>query len=282
VQTNLFPVDRPSQQRDPAQHQYLTPEWAADELLAIALPDLGERDRVLEPSCGAGAWLKAVPEHVEAVGVEIDPALAEEARLSTGRRIICGDFRTCPIDLVPTVIVGNPPYRTRLVDAFLDRSHELLPAEGRCGFLLSCHLLQTPAQVMRWAARWSMQHWLVPRTLFPRAIRPLAFVLFTKTPQRTLRGFALYPQAADLRRFPNQVRLLLIHGEPGRSCWSAVVEWGLRRCGGQATLQELYQVIQPHRPTGNPWWREKIRQNLQRYHRPIARGQWAIKEKANG
>lgn len=46
---------------------------------------------------------------VQAIGIEIDPSLAEQAAQNTGRRIICGDFRTVEIDFNPNIILGNPP-----------------------------------------------------------------------------------------------------------------------------------------------------------------------------
>jgi hypothetical protein len=151
-------------------------------------PNLSARDLVLEPSCGRGAFLKAIPRAVEAVGVEIDPELAAEAAAHTGRRVLCGDFRTIELDLRPTVILGNPPYRMSTLDAFLGRAGELLPDNGQCGFLLASYMLQTPSTVLWWNERSSLEQRLVPRTLFSRAIRPLVFVLFTKDRQRKLLG----------------------------------------------------------------------------------------------
>jgi type I restriction-modification system DNA methylase subunit len=56
--------------------QYMTPDWAAEALVDRYFSDLGESDLVLEPSCGRGAFLRALPAHVQALGVEIDPNLA--------------------------------------------------------------------------------------------------------------------------------------------------------------------------------------------------------------
>lgn len=79
---------------DPRQSQWLTPEWAAQAIVDEFWPDLTPDELVLEPSCGRGAFLKAVPAHVPAVGVELDPALAAFAAVNTGRTVLCGDFRT--------------------------------------------------------------------------------------------------------------------------------------------------------------------------------------------
>ena len=133
----------------------------------------------------------------------------------------------------PTLIVGNPPYKMRTLEAFLDRAEGLLPDDGRCGFLLSSYQLQTPSTVLRWNARWSPEQRLVPRTLFPRAIRPLVFVLFTKDRQRRLLGgFLLCRESAEVSRLDKEAKLLLVHGALGKSCFRAVVERGLKRLGG--------------------------------------------------
>lgn len=281
TQQTLFSVpSRPSQVHDRDLSQYMTPEWAAVELLDELYPDLGRGDVVLEPSCGTGAWLKAVDSSIEAVGVEIDPVLAAQAEENSGRRVICGDFRTVPIDFEPTLIVGNPPYRLQLLEQFIDRAYKLLPANGRMGFLLSSHMIQTPSTVLRWAERWSLDQRIIPRTLFPRSIRPLVFVMFTKNGRRLMGGFALYQQAADVNNFSQGAKLLLIHGKPRKDCWRSVVDWALRKLGGKATCQELYSVIATNRISPNPWWKEKVRQTLQRYFRTIERGVWALPEGA--
>lgn len=60
--------------------QWFTPERLAEAIVRRYFGDLSERDVVLEPSCGPGAFLRAIPASTRAIGVEIDPALAEEAR----------------------------------------------------------------------------------------------------------------------------------------------------------------------------------------------------------
>jgi hypothetical protein len=54
----------------------MTPVWAAEEIVSHYFADLTENDRVVEPSCGIGRFLAALPAHVLALGVDIDPALA--------------------------------------------------------------------------------------------------------------------------------------------------------------------------------------------------------------
>lgn len=258
----------------------MTPEWSAEAIVSEFWPGLDEDDLVLEPSCGRGAWLKAIPENVSAYGIEIDPALAIEASKNTGRQILCGDFRTIelPPDLArPNVILGNPPYKMKTLDSFLDRAHRLLPTNGQCGFLLGSQLLQTPSTVIRWNEKWSLEQRLVPRTLFPRAIRPLVFVLFTKDYRRRwLGGFLLYREAHELNEIEKEAKLILVEGRPNRSCWKAVVDWAMKRAGGKASVQDLYDIIDPHRPTENRFWKEKVRQTLQRHYRQVERGVWEI------
>lgn len=59
--------------------QFNTPVWVAQALVERHFPKLGTDDLVLEPSCGIGAFLQAIPAEVRAVGVEIDEALAHRA-----------------------------------------------------------------------------------------------------------------------------------------------------------------------------------------------------------
>lgn len=259
-------------------HQWFTPEWAAAELVDQFFGDLTAGDLVLEPTCGRGAFLKAIPPHVEAIGVEIDPEIAQQAVEQSGRPVLVGDFRTIELPENPTAIIGNPPFDVRLLDELLERSRTWLPESGRCGLIVSAYMVQTPSTVLRWNEHWSLDQRILPRTLFPRAIRPLVFLMFTKDRQkRMLGGFALYRESAEISGLARLAKLLLIHGKPRVSCWRAVVEWGLTQLGGRARVQELYQVIEPHRPTVNPWWQEKVRQTLQRHFHAIERGVWGLR-----
>src|SRR3546814_14682276 len=69
-----------------------TPLYAAERLVERHFPDLGAKDLVLEPSCGIGAFLRAIPATTSAIGVEIDPERAAIARQRSGRPVIPGDF----------------------------------------------------------------------------------------------------------------------------------------------------------------------------------------------
>ena len=279
-QTTLWAVQPPtsarSQAGNPALQQFFTPEWAAVELVARHFADLDARDRVVEPTCGRGSFLKAVPSHVEALGVEIDPALAADARHSTGRPVLCGDIRTIELPWTPTVFLGNPPFQMDLVETILARARELLPDYGRCGFILPSSAIQTPSRVNRWRRDWSLLQEALPRTLFPGSRSPLLFAVFTKDGQRRLWGFALFEETAAIAALARETREVLVHGRPGRSVWRAVVEEALERLGGSGDLDAIYRAIEPRRPTGTRWWREKVRQMLQRHCEHRAPGHWAL------
>ncbi|TJY57165.1 hypothetical protein E4T66_17290 [Sinimarinibacterium sp. CAU 1509] len=88
--------------------QYMTPMWVAESLVQRHFAELDANDCVFELTCGTGAFLSAIPPHVEALGVEIDPELADIARANSGRRVITGDFRQVKFDLRPSAILGNP------------------------------------------------------------------------------------------------------------------------------------------------------------------------------
>ena len=72
--------------------QYPTPAWAAAAIVRKKHGNLTARDYVVEPTCGRGRFLQAIPSYVPAVGYEIDPVEAQLARDLTGRRVITGDI----------------------------------------------------------------------------------------------------------------------------------------------------------------------------------------------
>lgn len=276
--TDLFPS--PTADRRPltaakrsALHQWFTPCWAAEELVSTFLPFLDNYDTVIEPSCGSGSFLKAIPESVGAVGVEVDPIVAAQARQNTGRPVIDGDFCDETLELpAPTAIIGNPPFNMRLVDRFLARAHGLLPEGGRCAFILPAWSLQTSSRLLKWNQAWSVSQTLLPRNLFPRSRLPLLFVIFDKDRRgcRKLIGFTMYHEAAEIMGLPGWAKSVLHHGEPNtarpaRSTWRAVVDIALRKIGGRGTLQEIYHVMRERtaRATDNKWWKDKVRQVLQ-------------------
>lgn len=260
--------------------QYMTPVWFAEAVVARYFPDLGAADLVLEPSCGAGAFLQALPAHVRALGVEVDPVLAERARLETGRPVICGDFRSVALDIEPTAIIGNPPFRVDLIHGFLDRAQHLLPEGGRAGFVLPAFAFQTARTFCRMAARWSIAQEMIPRNVFHRLTTPLVFATFTKERERVLVGFALYQEADAVLSMPREYREALAAG-PG--IWRRLVRVALARLGGRAHLPEIYAEVEGKRPGAGEFWREKVRQTLRVYPRdfePLGNGRYLLRSAA--
>lgn len=258
--------------------QFFTPLWVAEALVGQHFPDLDASDLVLEPSCGQGAFLAALPAGVPAVGVELDVTLARATAAATGRRVIEGDFRTVPLDVAPTAIVGNPPFEADLIDDFLSRCYHLLPDGGRAGFILPTYLFQTAHRVCRYAEKWSIAQQMLPRNAFHNRMQaPLLFALFSKDRARTLVGFALYREAADVLDFDKEYRDLLTATQG--SLWRAVCELALKHLGGRATLGQIYQQLERNRPTRTRFWREKIRQTLRVYadsFRAIREGEYEL------
>ncbi len=58
--------------------QFFAQEWVVEALIRALLPGPGVvPDSVLQPACGGGGFLQALPAAMSsAIGVEIDPALA--------------------------------------------------------------------------------------------------------------------------------------------------------------------------------------------------------------
>lgn len=253
--------------------QFMTPDWAALELVERYFPNLCRDDRVIEPSCGTGSFLRALPEYVSAIGVEIDPELALEAK-RTGREVIVGDFRVVDLPLRATAIIGNPPFQKRMIDAFLDRAWQLLEDGGRVGFILPTFTFQTASTIDKLNEHWSIQQDMLPRNLFGRLNYPVCFAQFTKGRTRGLVGFALYHELVAVTRLKKRYQALLAAGE--RSVWAAVVRAALEALGGSSDLPTLYREIEGHRPTSNQFWREKVRQQLQRIATRVDSGVWAL------
>lgn len=252
--------------------QFMTPEWAARELVQVYFSDLTASDSIVEPSCGEGAFLRAIPEHIPAIGVEIDQALAERARASSGRQVIVGDFAAVDLPLRPTALIGNPPFQLAKVQSFLDRAWELLPNEGRVGFILPCYTFQTSDTVVSINQRWAIRQDMIPRNLFPGLSLPLCFAMLTKAKGGKLFGFALYHEHGAVNRLQKRYRALLAQGQ--RNVWTAVTLAALEALGGEADLETIYAEVAGARPTPNTFWREKIRQQLQRVAHRTGPGRW--------
>lgn len=258
--------------------QYMTPLWVAEALVERYFPALDAGDMVLEPACGTGSFLHAIPAHVPAIGVEIDAQLATIARADTGRRVITGDFMDVPLDFRPTAIIGNPPFQVKLIGAFLRRAHQLLPEGGRCGFLLPAYAMQTSRRVSEYSELWSMAAEIIPRDCFPRLQQPLMFVIFSKDARRHLIGFALLHETADALELPEPYRTAI--AVTRGSLWRTVCTIALQRLGGAAQLAEIYRELEGARPTRTRFWREKIRQTLRVYadtFTPLATGHYELR-----
>ncbi len=252
--------------------QFPTPAWAAEALVREHLADLSSNDFVLEPTCGPGRFLAAVPAHVEAVGVEIDPVLAQQARTATGRHVITGDFLAVEIPARPTVVLGNPPFQTRLIEQILDKAHGLLMADGKVCFVLPAYFFQTAGRVVRYGERWSIEQQVVPRNLYPGLKYPLVFAQFTKDTRQVMVGFALFRELAFLQALPREVHQAM---DGGPVTWPGLVREALAEYGGEASLQQIYQYVADRRPTKNPAWREQVRKVCQLHARRVGRGRYA-------
>lgn len=263
--------DRPVE-LDASLEQWLTPAWVAEALLERHFADLGPEDLVIEPGCGTGRWMRVLARlfpWTRVLGVEIDARLAEHAR-NAGCEVVVGDYGTVPLP-APTAIVGNWPFGIKTFERFLERSHRLLPQEGRCGVLTSVHSFQTSSRVLRYAEHWSIETELLPRDMFPNIESGLVFAMFRKERRRRLIGLGLYDETGAARALLAPYRAVT---DEQPTTWRAAVESALERLGGCATLELIY--AETTKPTGNQWWKEKIRQVLQRYAVRLDDGVWGL------
>lgn len=266
--------------RDPNLSQFFTPTWAAEMLVRRHFAGLGPRDTVLEPSCGDGRFLMAIPPDVDAFGVELDPRQAARAVENTGREVIVGDFRTATLPRRPTVVIGNPPFETEVFRGMLDRCYDLLEYGGRAGFLLPVYMFQTSSVVMDYQRRWSLSQELLPRDLFEKISMPIMWATFVKERRTVMSGLSLYAERAALADMHRDMRRLMVGNEATAHCWRDVVRLALEACGGRATLSQLYTCIEGNRPSANPWWREKVRQIAGKHFVRVQVGEYALPEAA--
>lgn len=248
-------------------HQWFTPSWVCELLYERYFRHLTTRDVVVDPSAGTGNFLHipafAKPHSPDVYGVEIDPALARQAQQRTGRTVVVGDFRTVHLPKAPTALIGNPPFQTSLIEAFLHRAATLLPLGGQVGFILPAYFFQTSQRTIAYTEQWSIESLTLPRDIFPRLRYSLVFSLFRRDRRRRLIGFALFHETAALRQLPAHMRARVTRSS--RSIWLSVVEQALTDLGGTSSLQGLYQLLSGRRPTSNPFWQEKTRQTLSAY-----------------
>ncbi|MBM3105794.1 class I SAM-dependent methyltransferase [Pseudomonas sp. V1] len=255
--------------------QYPTPAWAAAAIVRKNFPHLSANDFVVEPTCGPGRFLQALPQFVPALGIEIDPRLAQIARELTGRRVITGDFFEVKIEERPTLVLGNPPFETKFIDKLLDRSYELLVDNGRCAMILPCFALQTASRICRYNERWAIEQEMIPRNIYSGLQYPLAFVTFTKDKQRLMVGFSLYQELSYLQSLPRDVQEAM---KQGPATWRSVVADALDMFGGEADLRQIYDYVADRRPTANPNWKEQVRKVCQQTARNVGRARYAKPE----
>lgn len=263
MQHDMFAQRRPGDaearpDRDPMLSQWFTPRWAADLLVADVLKGMGDAS-VLEPSCGDGAMLGAIPMGNPALGVEIDPVMAAAARRITGREVLCDDLRS--VDLAGRAfqaIIANPPFEADVIDALVARAFDILPEDGVMGLVLPAHIPASSMRIERWGARFSIETRLLPRNLFPRLTLPLVWNRMIKSRRRTLVGLFLFDEQSDVSAMPETARRRLQSG----GTWRDVIADALCSLGGQASLRDIYAAVEPRRRSPNPWWKDKVRQSL--------------------
>lgn len=254
--------------------QYMTPTWAAQAIVEhLGLANLNPGAVVIEPSCGIGRFLDALPSHVNGIGVDIDHRMVTEAR-DRGHRVLLGDFRTINLPVnYADALIGNPPFQLDVFDGMLDRARDLLAEGGEASFILPCYAFQTAGRVVRWNKDWSLAQEMLPRTLFPGLSKPLMLARFTRDPQPTLQGLILYHESAEIEAMPAIYQRAL---REGRSGWKDVIDTALEQLGGQAKLADIYQKIEPQRPTATSHWKAKVRQQLNLHARRIAPCEYAM------
>lgn len=263
--------------RDTSLNQYFTPTWAAELLVQKFFPELDRHSRVIEPSCGDGRFLMALPREVEAIGVDIDPTLADEARRNSGRDILTGDFCTIDLPFRPTAIIGNPPFESKVIHGFLERGYEEMDYGGKIGFILPVYFFQTASSVVSLSERFSLNQVLLPRNMFEQMQKPMMFATFTKERTRSMVGFFLYEETHAVNQLAKRYRLLFIGNQSRASLWGEVVEQALLDLGGEADLKDIYRVIEGNRPyTGNEFWKHQIRKIVQKTCIRTGPGRWRL------
>ena len=156
--------------------------------------------------------------------------------------MIVGDFLEVPAEDLGRVqaVIGNPPFQSETVAAFLRKSHEILEEGGQAGFILPAYILQTSSSVERIHSLFSIRQAMIPRNLFPGLSLPLCFATFTKERQRRLHGFMLYREAQEIAAIDGRWKQAVATGRDSRGVWFPVVREILRALGGCADLKQIY------------------------------------------
>ncbi|MHD0644386.1 DNA methyltransferase family protein [Pseudomonas aeruginosa] len=262
-------------------NQYFTPAWVADALVRRYFPHLGKDDFVVDPMCGIGRFLNALPKFIRAMGIEIDADTADMARSLTGRRIITGSVLDVELDEKPTLLLGNPPFSFKLFEAFLDRAYNWMDEGGQVAMILPTYFFQTGHTVSRLNERWSLFQEMIPRNIYENLEKPLCFGILTKDDKRLMSGFALYHETAFVNELPKELKAALVDGRDG--LWWTVVKQAYEASYSEAdveggvALSNLYEYIVQRRPTANRKWKEQVRKVCQTHMRRTSRGRWAPK-----
>lgn len=262
--------------------QFFTPTWAAELITRHYFPNLKPTDVVCEPACGDGRFLMALPEHVNAFGVEIDSDLAEEARTRTGRQIVTGSFLEATLPSKPTVILGNPPFKFDFLRGLLDRAYDEMDYGIHIGLILPCYMFQTANTLMDIRKQFSVRQDMLPRNLFQGMEKPLMFAQFIKEERTVLSGFFLYNELANVLNLQTEFRLLFIGNDSRASLWGEVVEKALLQLGGEASLEAIYLEVEGNKPFDNRFWRAQIRKVLQKDFVKTGPARYALHKKPAG
>lgn len=259
---------------DTSLNQFFTPFWAAEAIVNNYFPGLGSSDLVIEPTCGTGAFLSAIPQTVPAIGIEIDAELADKARNISGRKVITGDFRNVPIEVKPTLVLGNPPFTLALFNEILERSYTMLPKGGPVAMIVPAFFFQTAKNVTAYRHKWGLTQEALPRNIFPGLSVPLCFGIWEKDLTNKLCGFFLYDETTAFKNMGTTFQKILSQNTKG--IWYGLVEAALTVLGGEAALEQLYKIISPARPLTNRFWKEKIRQTARRHFTRVGVGRYSL------
>jgi type I restriction enzyme M protein len=104
--------------------QFFTPEIVAECMFRVA--GVHDYQRVIDPSCGDGSFLRIAPKDLVLHACEIDPQYASVAKhLIPAKRFVEGDALTGLLDLWGTfdLAIGNPPFSAQ---ASLEKRLEIL------------------------------------------------------------------------------------------------------------------------------------------------------------
>lgn len=255
--------------------QYFTAPWFATLMVEHYFGNLCSKDLVLEPSCGHGAFLKAIPDHVQAVGVEIDDEVAQMARITSGRNVITGDFMDVDLPFRPTAIIGNPPFSLDIFESMLSRSYDLLPKDKKAVFLLPAYFFQTAKSVVRFKHKWSIEVDFVPRDIYAGLSKPLVVAQFVKDGMRLLKNLFFYSEKIDFENLSARSKGIL-KDQMQKSVWKSLVFDAMSHLGGKAKLKQIYDFVSNKRPTENPFWKEQIRKVAQKHLVRVGRGEYEM------